>query len=76
MATKLEELAVELLGLSASDRALLAKQLILSLDERQTESSQDLWIAEARRRAREIDAGSAETLPAEEVLARARKQLS
>ncbi|MCD4727511.1 MAG: hypothetical protein K8R46_07615 [Pirellulales bacterium] len=33
MSTQMERLAIELLGLPASSRALLAKQLLASLDE-------------------------------------------
>jgi len=67
MSTQLERLAIELLGLPASSRALLAKQLLASLDETETPDSQQLWIEVAQRRAAELAAGKVEGIPAEDV---------
>ena len=75
MSTKLERLALELLGLPASSRAELAKQLISSLDESESPDAERLWFEEARRRAAEIAEGKVECVPAEEVLRRAREKL-
>ena len=75
MSTQLERLAIELLGLPASSRALLAKQLLASLDETETPDSQQLWIEVAQRRAAELAEGKVEGIPAEEVLRRARERL-
>jgi putative addiction module component (TIGR02574 family) len=75
MSTQLERLAIELLGLPASSRALLAKQLLTSLDETETPDSQQLWIEVAQRRAAELAEGKVEGIPAEEVLRRARERL-
>ncbi len=75
MAAKLEELAVELLALPASDRALLAKQLILSLEESRASDSEALWLEEAERRSRELCEGTVKGAPAVEVFERARRQL-
>ena len=75
MAVKLEELAIELLGLPASDRALLARQLILSLEESRASDSEALWLEEAERRSRELSEGTVEGVPVEEVFERARRQL-
>lgn len=75
MSTKLEELAIELLGLPAADRALLAKQLILSLDESGCADSERLWLEEARRRSKEICEGTVEGVPAQDAFLRARRQL-
>jgi putative addiction module component (TIGR02574 family) len=74
VATKLEELAVELLALPASERALLAKQLILSLEESRASDSEALWLEEAERRSRELSEGTVKGAPAEEVFERARRQ--
>ena len=75
MSIPLEELAVELLGLPASSRAYLAKQLILSLEDQANPDAERLWLAEAKRRSREIAEGTVECPPAEEVFRRARDKL-
>jgi putative addiction module component (TIGR02574 family) len=75
MATKLERLTLELLGLPASSRAELAKQLIASLDESETPDAENLWLEEIQKRDAEISQGKVECIPAEEVLRRARQRL-
>jgi hypothetical protein len=75
MSTQLERLAVELLGLPASSRALLAKKLIESLDETETPDAEALWIEAAKRRADEIREGNVQTIPADEVMRHARERL-
>ena len=75
MSTQLERLAVELLGLPASSRALLAKKLIESLDETETPDTEALWIEIAKRRADEIKQGKVKTIPAEEVMRHAMERL-
>jgi hypothetical protein len=67
MSTQLERLAVELLGLPASSRALLAKKLIESLDETETPDAEALWMEVAQRRAKELEEGVVQGIPAEEV---------
>ena len=76
MASRVDELAVELLGLPTQDRALLAQQLISSLDESRTSNAQALWLKEAQRRSEEIDQGAVVCTPAEEVFREARKRRS
>ncbi len=75
MSTKLEGLAIELLGLPASDRALLARQLIASLDDVQTPECELLWLEEAQKRSTQIDQGAVDCIPAEEVFRRARQEI-
>ena len=75
MSTQLERLAVELLGLPASSRALLAKKLIESLDETETPDTEALWIEIAKRRADEIKQGKVKTIPAEEGMRHAMERL-
>ncbi len=75
MSTQLERLAVELLGLPASSRALLAKKLIESLDESETPDAEALWMEVAKRRADEIREGTVKTIPAEAVMRHARVRL-
>ncbi len=66
MASRLDDLAVELLGLPASDRALLAERLISSLDESRAANSEALWLEEAKKRSAQIDQGVVECIPVEE----------
>ncbi len=75
MATDMERLAIELLGLPASSRAKLATQLIASLDETESPAAQERWMEVAQRRAAEMAEGKVEGIPAEEVMRRARERL-
>ena len=65
----------EALTLSPEDRAKLAEKLLLSLDSLSEEEVEELWLIEAERRAREIDRGEVQPIPAEEVLKKARALL-
>ncbi len=67
MPTQMEKLAIELLGLPASSRALLAEQLLASLDEAQTPEVSRKWLDLAKRRAEEMASGKVQGIPAEEV---------
>ncbi len=67
MSTQMEKLAIELLGLPASSRALLAKQLLASLDETETPEVSREWLDLAKRRAEEMISGKVQGIPAEEV---------
>jgi putative addiction module component (TIGR02574 family) len=75
MSTSLERLAIELLGLPASERALLAKQLIDSLEENRAQETEDRWLQTAQRRSREMAEGKVEGRPAEEVFRAAKERL-
>ena len=72
MAQSLGELEKDALNLSAEDRARLAVSLLLSLEEMGEDPAEveKLWVAEAKRRAQEIDDGSSIEIPASDVLAR------
>jgi putative addiction module component (TIGR02574 family) len=70
MSTDLGRLAFELLGLPASSRAKLAKQLIASLDEVETPELDERALEIAERRARELAEGKVQGIPAEEVFRR------
>jgi hypothetical protein len=63
----MERLAIELLGLPPSAPALLAKQLLASLNEPETPEVSDQWLDEAKRRASELIDGHVQGVPAEEV---------
>ncbi|MGD0900715.1 MAG: addiction module protein [Thermoguttaceae bacterium] len=70
MSTNLERLAIELLGLPAESRAILAKQLIASLDEEEPPAFDDASIAIAQRRAAELAEGRVKGIPAADVFRR------
>jgi hypothetical protein len=72
MSATIEKIALELLGLPAESRALLAEKLIESLDEKQDKNVEALWIKEAKRRSREIKSGKVKCKPAKEILRGAR----
>ncbi|PZN84939.1 MAG: addiction module antitoxin RelB [Candidatus Methylumidiphilus alinenensis] len=65
----------EALHLPVSDRARLAHKLLLSLEELSELEVEDAWFDEAERRAREIDDGLVQLIPAEEVSRKAREML-
>ena len=72
MAQSMGELEQDALQLPAEDRARLAVSLLCSLEETGEDpvEVEKLWIAEAKRRARQIEEGSATGIPAADVLAR------
>lgn len=63
----LKQIENEALQLSEEERAELAHKLILSLDSPSQEEIEDSWLAEAFRRAQELDDGIVQPIPAEEV---------
>lgn len=58
--------------LSKEDRAQLVQRLVRSLDSPTPEELKAEWLEEARRRAKELDDGTAQAIPADEVLKKAR----
>ena len=71
----IDELKAEALRLSADDRAQLASELIVSLDDLSESEIERLWLDEAVRRDAEVDNGTARLIPADEVFAAARARL-
>jgi putative addiction module component (TIGR02574 family) len=71
----LKKLEKEALQLPADERAALAQKLLLSLDDLPPAEHAELWLAEAHRRARQLDSGEVEPVPAEEVRRKARALL-
>lgn len=67
MAATMGDLAIELLGLPAKSRAELAHKLIESLEEEEPRDTTRQWIEVAKRRAKELDDGTVEGIPAEDV---------
>ncbi len=65
----------EALSLSPEERAKLAEKLLLSLDSLSEGEVEESWLVEAERRARQIDRGEVQPIPAEEVLRKARALL-
>ncbi len=57
----------EALGLPPEERAKLAQKLLLSLDTLSEEESEQAWLIEADRRARELDRGDVQPISADEV---------
>ncbi len=78
MSRPLEQLEAEALNLPASERARLAQRLFASLDDEEATDPQEVeraWGEEVRRRLEAHHAGEVQTIPASEVLARARARL-
>lgn len=64
---KLEDLEREARKLSHADRARLIESLLATLEE--DREIEEAWREEIRRRTAEIDAGEADLIPADQVLA-------
>lgn len=72
---KLNQIETEALNLSEEERAELAQKLLLSLDTPSDEEIAEDWLVEAQRRARELDEGIVQPVPAEEVRRKAQALL-
>ncbi len=72
---KLEQIENEALRLSEEERAALAQKLLLSLESLSEREIADDWLMEAQRRARELDDGTVQAVPAEEVRRKAQALL-
>ncbi len=78
MGLPLKRLEAEALELPIEERASLAHRLILSLDEDVAEDQVEVeraWEDEIRRRVAEIEAGTAELIPAEQVFSEIRARV-
>ncbi|WP_416138236.1 addiction module protein [Halomonas sp. HK25] len=71
----LQQLEDEALHLPKEERARLIQRLVLSLDSPSADELRADWLVEARRRAEELDNGSVQAVPGEDVLKKAREQL-
>ncbi|MDX1250937.1 MAG: addiction module protein [Gammaproteobacteria bacterium] len=69
---KLERIENEALQLPEGERAKLVLKLLLSLDMPAEDEIAEDWLVEAQRRARELDEGVVQPIPAEEVRRKAR----
>jgi putative addiction module component (TIGR02574 family) len=70
-----EEILSAALELPPETRAMLAEQLLLSLDASNQKQIDDAWAEEAERRMREIDEGKVELIDGELVMERLRERL-
>jgi putative addiction module component (TIGR02574 family) len=66
----LKNIEKEAFQLSKQERAILARNLIQSIDEEECEEEncEELWIEEADRRYQELKQGKVKGIPAQEVL--------
>jgi putative addiction module component (TIGR02574 family) len=71
----IEQIEEEALQLSEEDRAKLAQKILLSLDTPSKKEIEEDWLIEAHRRARELDEGTVQPIPAEEVRRKAQALL-
>ena len=72
MSDLLDKITNEALSIPINDRAKLAHELIMSLDEHIDSDVNNAWEAEISRRVQEIKDGTAKGRPAEEVLSEIR----
>ncbi len=70
-----QEIITEALRLPRQSRALLAEQLLESLDFGEEFPVSTEWLNEIHRRCDELDRGLVTTIPAEQVFANARKAM-
>jgi len=70
-----DKLFKQALELEQRDRAELAKLLIDSLDSAMEQDVEEAWIREIDRRCAELDSGTVQTIPWEDVLKEARSRL-
>ncbi len=63
----MKQIENEALHLSEKERAELAQKLLLSLDTPSQREIEEDWLVEAQQRARELDEGVVQPIPAEEV---------
>ena len=71
----LKQIEDEVLHLPVDERAELAQKLLLSLDSGSEDEIESDWLLEARRRAKELDEGIVQPIPAEEVRRKAQALL-
>jgi len=70
MARSARELFEEAMRLDPEERATLMRLLVDTLDAESDEGVEDAWRVEIERRMAELDAGSVQTVPWEELRAR------
>lgn len=68
----LQKIEDEALHLSKEEPTQLVQRLVLSLESPSQEELRSDWLYEARRRAEELDSGSVQAVPGEDVMKKAR----
>lgn len=68
----LQKIEDEALHLPKEERAQLVQRLVLSLESPSEDELRSDWLLEAQRRAEELDSGSVQAVPGEDVMRRAR----
>ena len=68
---KLQQIEREAFRLTEEGQAELAKKLLLSLDSSSEAEIREDWLTEAYNRARDLDEGKVQPVPAEEVRGKA-----
>ena len=76
MSLLLQEVVNKALDLSSKERAELAHELIVSLDDVADKEVETTWDAEIERRVKEIKSGKAKGRSAEDILAEIRAKYS
>jgi hypothetical protein len=71
----IDELKAEMLRLKPEERAELAAELLVSLDDLSESEVERMWLEEALRRDEALDNGTARAIPANEVFSSARARL-
>ena len=71
----IDELKAEMLRLNPEERAELASELLVSLDNLSESEAERMWLEEALRRDAALDNGTAREIPADEVFSAARARL-
>ena len=65
----IDELKREAMRLDATERASLARELLVSLDDLSDSEVERLWLEEAERRRLDVESGKTKLIPADEVFA-------
>ncbi|PMR72846.1 addiction module protein [Billgrantia endophytica] len=68
----LQKIEDEALHLPKEERAQLIQRLVLSLESPSEEELRSDWLLETRRRAEELDSGSVQAVPGDDVMRKAR----
>jgi hypothetical protein len=68
----IDELKREAMRLAPTERANLARELLVSLDDLSESDVERLWVEEAARRRSLVESGETRLIPMDEVFARAR----
>lgn len=74
MTDKIQAILEQALKLSLTERADVAEQLIISLDERPDADAEQAWQEEVQRRLQQVERGEVELIDSDTVMADLRKK--